>query len=1171
MNEVCHKKSPLSRDGTSQLQRFSPMLDPSYVLVDERSLEDLLLFAGKYAGLVRHYSLSVDESSIESWTCFFENCIAVLIADIAKTDISALKETYEALAIEVEAAPDNENYEALFQFIFDLAYRIDGWYVKSIKELSLNGDLGILIQSSLSDGLNKLIAYDKGAQVLGGWTSPVAAYDKLSSLWRTSGTAADIDADNSIYTGGTDGEKILSGLDYLNTLFESFYGAIGKIVDSAPAYMEEALEKYPQHQPHMALFLAFLKLFQYARDHLNEMTGRHLDFYYKEVLRLEEKPEVPDQVHLIFKLAKNVSSHTLEKGTLLKAGKDNSGAELFYGTEKEIVVNKAQVESLKTVFIERKGEGEDKIITNIYSAPYADSKDGLGTAFDTAEPKWKPFGESQSSKAAGEETMEKATVGFALASPQLILNEGKRVITIVFNFNDWEDYLPALLNSKVSKESFKFYFSGEKEWIEPDDAAVHFENKAMKFTLTVSEEKPAIIAYDKKVLGGTLNTSHPVLKVILNPGNTPYEYLKKLKLSRIAIDLNIDKVKNLILQSDYGKLDPNKPFQPFSPLPAIGSSFYIGNEEVFNKKIDKLTLNMEWHGLPAEEFASHYAGYTPAPANSSFKAVINVLSGKKWSENTVEDRLFSDNITTDPGISIDKPGLLTERSERPEKFSELTNNTKRGFMKMELCGSDFKHKSYPGLLSAAVATIAAGGTATVPREPYTPVIKSLVIDYESSQTFEAGREQFFHISPFGDMETLPVGAAAAAKEDKNNENDLLIVDTDVLLPQFTADKKEQEGFLYIGLTGLVPPQNVAVLFKVAEGSGDPDFEAPEINWSYLCNNEWKKLDKAKLLSDTTNGLLTTGIIEFDVPHDATNTNGVLPSPYYWLAASAAADSAAVSQFIALKTQAVTAGFINIKNDPGHLKNPLPEKTISQLKNKAAGIKSLEQPYASFNGKVKEEAEAFYRRVSERLRHKNRALNIWDYERMVLEKFPSLYKVKCLNHTASCSEIAPGSVTIVPIANLRNQNAVDMLRPKASTNTLYEIREYLKKHISQFVALEVTNPSYEQVYARFKVKFHAGVDKGNYQNVLNEDIRKFLSPWAYDEGADITFGGKIHGSYIINFIEERSYVDYLTDFELFHLVNEEGPKISVEEALATSSRTILVSSNEHDIDIESLND
>jgi hypothetical protein len=67
--------------------------------------------------------------------------------------------------------------------------------------------------------------------------------------------------------------------------------------------------------------------------------------------------------------------------------------------------------------------------------------------------------------------------------------------------------------------------------------------------------------------------------------------------------------------------------------------------------------------------------------------------------------------------------------------------------------------------------------------------------------------------------------------------------------------------------------------------------------------------------------------------------------------------------------------------------------------------------------------------------------------------------------------------------------------------------------------------------------------------LKDEIVHFLTPWAYDENAEIKFNQKIYASSIINFIEERSYVDFITDFVVGVCCNEcctapetEGPGI-----------------------------
>ena len=118
-------------------------------------------------------------------------------------------------------------------------------------------------------------------------------------------------------------------------------------------------------------------------------------------------------------------------------------------------------------------------------------------------------------------------------------------------------------------------------------------------------------------------------------------------------------------------------------------------------------------------------------------------------------------------------------------------------------------------------------------------------------------------------------------------------------------------------------------------------------------------------------------------------------------------------------------------------------------------------------------------------------------------------------------------------------------------------------ISPFAAetLQVINPLYEKIQVAFGVKFRTGFDRGFYEGQLKEDIKTFLSPWISHEGKEIVFGGKIHKSVIMNFVEERHYVDFVTDFKMNHDVSGDF-KADVDEAIPTTARSILVSHKEH---------
>jgi hypothetical protein len=420
--------------------------------------------------------------------------------------------------------------------------------------------------------------------------------------------------------------------------------------------------------------------------------------------------------------------------------------------------------------------------------------------------------------------------------------------------------------------------------------------------------------------------------------------------------------------------------------------------------------------------------------------------------------------------------------------------------------------------------------------------------------------------------------------EKDDETGDLIMDSEGN-PLFT----DAEGSLFIGIEDLEPEQNLAILFQVAEGSENPDKKKQEVIWSYLSNNHWVNFEVTEILAENTNGLLTSGIIRFVMPKTMTNGNSILPSGKYWIRASVARDSDAVCKVIAILPQAVRATFAKSdENNLERLKEPLAENSVNKLKSGQAAIKKVLQPYASFGGKAEEmpasaaeitgderfnkEYNEYYIRVSERLRHKGRGIAIFDYERLVLQQFPEVYKVKCVNHTSEDCEHHPGHVTVVAIPDLRNKNAVDPLEPRLSLNKLDEISSFLKTIISDFVVLDVRNPEYEEVQVSFNVKFLPGKDKGFYTNKLQEDIRRFLTPWLYDEGKDLVLGGSIHRSAVLNFIEETDYVDFLTDFKMFQ-TDADGFTSEVEEARASTSGSALVSSKAHvinfDINVECL--
>jgi hypothetical protein len=103
----------------------------------------------------------------------------------------------------------------------------------------------------------------------------------------------------------------------------------------------------------------------------------------------------------------------------------------------------------------------------------------------------------------------------------------------------------------------------------------------------------------------------------------------------------------------------------------------------------------------------------------------------------------------------------------------------------------------------------------------------------------------------------------------------------------------------------------------------------------------------------------------------------------------------------------------------------------------------------------------------------------------------------------------------------------------------QIDDYVTSGLATpFATIHVIHPVYERIRVDIRVAFRAGLDAGYYAGKLNEDLRRFLSPWAYEEGEDILFGARIYKSEILAFMEGRDYVDHITNFTLYH--SYDGP-------------------------------
>jgi hypothetical protein len=1013
-DDCSHNADPLKlvREGTSQDGRAAAALDPASAPPNARGVAHNIVFARSYAAALKHYDRT-NTPTIGGWSDFFSGDAAVPLAVAAIEDIESYKTTVRTWfdflndmdnAGQAQALKDHLGY--LFAAVGSLARSLDGLTQSLPDSIALKGTVQNLVRTQLAPALARLIAYYKGSVGLGVVNAvapvppmqilrdPVVAFDAvlskgLSGDWSGgaawAGYESGIVTDASVYGPGGAPDPFVrinhcSTHNLFRSVFDQFLKVFMRIVTESQTALGGLLTAFPGHAPHYALYLAFLHLAEYARSAGNRLTQKHLDFYYRVILGLQEKPSQPGYVHLLAELAKQADSFDFAAGMLFKAGKDAAGKDAFFVNTADFVANKAFIAALKTVY----RHGTEPVASGdldegrIFASPVANSDDGQGAPLTSIDKSWHPFFDKiYVDGNLSQIDMPMAEIGFAVASHYLYAAEGARHITLLLAP---DGALPASAQGDFTA-AVRCYVTTAKGWLEKAPVSFGHANNNLQLVVELSGADDPITPYVPKVHGYNLDTDLPVLLVTLvQDVKAAYAYpdLQDVKIASVNLAVRVTGMKTLAVATDFGPVDLSKPFQPFGSSPAANSSLVIGSDEIFQKTLSDAEIDITWQATPVV-----FTG-TAMPTVS-----VDFLKAGVWapSSNSATSIAPASGNTTTVSLMKNLGDTVVDAPDFTgnEPFTTLARH---GFVRLVLSG-DIGQGAYQ---SALITYLLNPKTSPGPTMPPGPMATALTMSYTASTSlalysakkpaFEARAGRFFHLGPFGTGEQQPYLTGG---------------DSVALLPQFSFvrgnDTLKSEAEFYIGVAGLDPPQSIAVLFQVVDGTANPlaPKPIPHFDWCYLANNQWAQFPE-NAVSDKTRELLDSGIITLAVPAEATSDNTLFPSGMYWIRAAVEKDSDAVCRLQLVAAQAMEAAFADQDNAPDFSATPLPAGTVSKLAVSDSAVKSVGQPYPSFGGRGAERPQDFYQRVSERLRHKDRAIDLWDYERLVLQAFPQIYKV-----------------------------------------------------------------------------------------------------------------------------------------------------------------------------------
>ncbi|WP_153399695.1 baseplate J/gp47 family protein [Chryseobacterium vaccae] len=1100
--ENCSSKISIHQGmGTTQNARFLAALQPSYFLLDEREEIDYVVLAQKMSHYLSYFNESDSQNEQSDWSPFFAVESTAVLAQIFKWNIEDYEKKYENEKKSIALINDDKEQKKRILNIFE---KIQDDFIR------------------LTDKVNRID-------------------DRISIKEFLVSSKINIEKQlNEILLRITEAGSILTLLQSyrLDKNIQQLFGLLLYWKNSTGEAFAQQLENYPSHTPHYALFLAFLKLLGIAKKHLNDFTKRHLDFYYKDILKLLPQKAQPDFVHLLIEPAADKEAFLLAKNTIFSAGKNSQGKNKFYASTSDQVINAVKIKYfLSHHLVQNTWKKADLLPLNAANIPFS--------AFPSSS--------------------EKTEIGLLLASPLFYMKGGTRTIILKFNPHS------------LDPNSFDFWITGEKKWIEITKENKELtEDEYIKLTIPASEK--AIVPFNKEIhTGEAVATSHPVLKII------PINNTEKIDCKTLEIGISVSGLKNLIVATDTGVVDINKPFRPFGDFPKNGNGFIIGCNEFFMKKRAAARFSIESDALSS---ALSIGSVTYTLFNSSLLntnllntniqtfnkisaiqpfADTNMQASFNYSGIQAADFVNSMYISLihHSKLLVMKNGQFV-KSDQTNFNSIYTNNSPvseysedtvpdkesiSGYIRIQLDDTKYEGEKF-------MQDYIAAAKLPNPVLPAVPVIQSLNMDYSVTETYSFSPSddhlnvlEYYHLLPFGYEKLNPKSSLS-----------------------FIPDLPGQ-GEIYIGFENAQPGNGLSLLFQMAEGTANPRKEPAGISWAYLSENQWKSINSHDI-GDETLGLLQSGIINLTIPEFDNTKTVVLPGHLFWLRISVS-ELDRICHFAGIHEQALKAVLFDFENNGSGFLEITPKETISKLYQPDSSVKKVKQPYPSFGGKRQEEDNQLYQRSSERLRHKQRSITSWDYERLILQEFPEVYRVKCLNHyrydSKSVSNVSAGYVTLIPVAKSPGSSTVWEWKPLLSLSTLQRIKNRITEWCSPHVRLSVKPPILEKIQISCNVKYKdiPGADTRLYAKMLAETVNRYISPWAYSD-LDIDFAKKIELSSLIQLIDKQSFVDYIIDFKVNQLIldDEENTVIKrleeVKEIAPQTDYTLFIPNDSHEI-------
>ncbi len=639
----------------SQADRVRAAPSPDRVEVDGRSLSDLLAFAAHYGTLITFYDLT--DMPDGNWSVFFEADPSISLALSASLDLASIQADFDCVVANLR---DADSAEARIVHA-ELA-------VTAVRRLASVHTLGQADDGALDHVLSGLIGSERHDLL-------VAPARRLQFLLRGDSLEQALRRNND--------DWLPQFIEALDAIASALLTALDQGREATLAALNTSFTDR-HHPPQSGLYDAFAVLLGHAQTSINRFPERLIQFYQRAVLHQTSRRGTPDTVCLTFTPAKGKNHVELRHGTRFLAGTDGDGQSIAYALDSAVSVDIASVAALQTLGVttETIDENSPPIPSQVLSGTVtlSDKEPAIASPFPL-------FGATQSG-VSGVLTTVDASLGFAVASPTLMLSGGTRSVTIGLTLTDesltkvWKlceeigaaagGVAPDKVFTHLLKAAFTLRYSTAGGWVAIEGGyavtpiAKDYGAFALSFVLdsdadpfvALSTEPPMADATPPD--GEVPERDTPVLLAALrqdsvtlcaDPKNPlsgvsvyPYAALASMKLSALSIEVEVIDLANLDASTPNGPVDTSQPFLIFGSPPVQGATLDIAAPELFVKCVTGFEMDIEWFGLPVTTngFKGYYNAYvvnadgiTVPPGsqydNQSFLVGLDVLNPGWWS------------------------------------------------------------------------------------------------------------------------------------------------------------------------------------------------------------------------------------------------------------------------------------------------------------------------------------------------------------------------------------------------------------------------------------------------------------------------------------------------------------------------------------------------------------